>query len=181
MTPRLGTLAETTEHGAGQRLCDCGGCLAQGVHRAPKSRSALRDYYWFCLDHIRSYNSSWNYYSGMSEQEVEGERRGDTVWHRPTWPFSGGQPHGRICDPFGLFDENPNGPSEPAPAPATPVAEAMAILDLTPPLSIAGLKKRYKELVKRHHPDANGGDKTAEEKLKSINHAHDLLRQVVVF
>lgn len=162
------------------RSCGHPHCMAVGLHRAPKSRSSLRDYYWFCLDHIREYNSAWNYYSGMSEREVEGERRGDTVWHRPTWPF-GSRRRERIRDPFCLFGEYPNGPTEPTPAPATPEAEAMAVLDLTPPLSNAGLKKRYKELVKRHHPDTNGGDKTAEEKLKLINHAHDLLRQVVTF
>ncbi len=151
------------------------------MYRAPKSRSALRDYYWFCLDHVRVYNSTWNYYSGMNEEDVERERRGDTVWHRPTWPFGGGYRRERIRDPFGLFDEEPDAPTGAAPAAATPEAQAMATLDLTPPLSIAGLKKRYKELVKRHHPDANGGDKTAEETLKSINHAYDLLRQAVTF
>ena len=46
------------------------------------------------------------------------------------------------------------------------------ILDLTPPVTVAILKARYKELVKRHHPDANGGDKSAEEKFKEINEAY---------
>jgi curved DNA-binding protein CbpA len=38
------------------------------------------------------------------------------------------------------------------------------------------VKTRYKELAKRHHPDANGGDRAAEERLKSINLAYAAVR-----
>jgi curved DNA-binding protein CbpA len=50
-------------------------------------------------------------------------------------------------------------------------------LGLEPPLSLDRLKRRYKELVKKHHPDANGGDRGAEERLKSINEAYTTLRR----
>lgn len=180
MTSRLDTSSESGER-AGPRFCDHPGCQEPGLHRAPKSRSALRDYFWFCLDHVREYNLSWNYYSGMSEKEVERERRGDTVWHRPTWPFSSRQQRDQIRDPFGLFgDGAEHGPAS-SPMPPTPEEQAMAALELSPPISLDSLKRRYKELVKRHHPDANGGDRAAEEKLKSINHAYDLLIQTVTF
>lgn len=149
------------------------------MYRAPKSRDALREYYWFCLDHIRAYNLAWNYYSGMSEADVERERRGDTVWHRPTWPFSGRPDPDNMRDPFGLFDDDPE--DRPAREATTPEGQAMLVLGLTPPLSQATLKQRYKELVKQHHPDANGGDTSAEERLKTINHAYDLLKKTATF
>ena len=135
------------------RPCDHPGCGGSGEFRAPRSRATLDDFYWFCLDHVREYNASWNYYAGMSSAEVEAQIRHDTVWQRPTWPLGAriGTLRGAKWRGFGLFD-------------------------LTPPLTLAGLKMRYKELVKRHHPDVHGGDKEAEEKLKEINLAYSTLK-----
>lgn len=168
------------------RRCDVSGCPAEGIHRAPKSRSRLNDYYWFCLDHVREYNKSWNYYADMSEDEVERDIRRSTTWDRPTWPFgtrdggpSRSQAFRRIRDPFGMFDEE----DEAAAAagrraePETAETRAMRMMSLEPPLTLDRLKRRYKELVKRHHPDANGGDKDAEERLKQINEAYTTLRR----
>ena len=40
------------------------------------------------------------------------------------------------------------------------------------------IKSQYKALVKRHHPDANGGDRGSEEKLREIIQAYNYLKQV---
>ena len=69
---------------APMRSCDHPGCLGGGDFRAPKSRLDLHDYHWFCLEHVRAYNSAWNYYAGMSDAEIEAEIRHDTVWQRPS-------------------------------------------------------------------------------------------------
>ncbi|MEK9662807.1 MAG: hypothetical protein VW644_13950, partial [Alphaproteobacteria bacterium] len=82
VTPHAGSTAGA---GASARTCDHPECDAAGEHRAPRSRDALRSYFWFCLDHVRKYNKAWNYYADMSDTEVEAERRKDTFWHRPTW------------------------------------------------------------------------------------------------
>ena len=63
------------------------GCGAPGEYRAPKSRRNLREYWWFCLEHVRAYNSTWDYYKGMSPAEFEQELRSDTAWQRPSWPL----------------------------------------------------------------------------------------------
>ena len=68
------------------RLLDWPDCQMKAEHRAPRSREQLREYRWFCLEHIRQYNSHWNYFEGMSDDEVEASLRHDTVWNRPTWP-----------------------------------------------------------------------------------------------
>ncbi len=158
------------------RLCDHDGCGLLGAYRAPQAREALRSYYWFCLEHIRAYNAAWNFYSGMSEDEVERERRADTVWHRPSWPF-GKMPAAEIDDPLGLLGKAFSRKTSAAPAHVlTPEdRRALSVLNLEMPTDRAEIKQRYKELVKKHHPDVNGGNRKAEEKLKAINQAYSQL------
>ncbi len=161
------------------RPCDRPGCAGHGDFRAPRSKSELNNFYWFCLDHVREYNAAWNYYAGMSEAEIEAEIRADTVWQRPTWPLGsrlGARIHMRWED-YGLLD--PEEAAERARERArtrTPQEEALAVFGLELPLTMPALKARYKELVKRHHPDSHGGDKGAEEKLKVINQAYATLK-----
>jgi len=159
------------------RSCEWVGCGDEGLYRAPWSRDELQRYRWFCLEHVRTYNKSWNYYAGMDDCQVEADVRRDTVWQRPSWPL-GSRLHGpgfrpeRITDGFGFFDDGPY----PAPKkPATAEERAMVTLDLTPPVTIIALKARYKQLVKLYHPDANGGDKAAEEKFKDISEAYRIV------
>ena len=159
--------------------CDWKGCGNTATHRAPKGRTRENEYWRFCLDHVREYNAAWNYYAGMSEAEIEAEIRSDTVWQRPTWPLGsrlGARIHMRWED-YGLLD--PEEAAERArerARPKTPQEEALAVFSLELPLTLPGLKARYKELVKRHHPDSHGGDKAAEEKLKVINQAYSTLK-----
>jgi len=161
------------------RPCDHPGCTGLGEYRAPRSKATLRQFYWFCLDHVREYNAAWNFYAGMSTAEIEREIRHDTVWQRPSWPLGArvGALYGAKWRGFGLFDLDEDAPARPQPKrPRSPQEKALALFDLVPPLTLAGLKARYKELVKRHHPDIHGGDKAAEERLKEINQAYSTLK-----
>jgi hypothetical protein len=169
------------------RLCDHPGCEAGGEYRAPRSRIELDHYFWFCLEHVRGYNAAWNYYAGMSEREIEAEIRRDTVWQRPSWKL--GERHGpayeaRVADPFGLYngkgaksgkEQRRNG-SDAVSRVASAREQALAVFDIDTPFTQTSLKARYKVLVKLHHPDAHGGDKEAEEKLKIINQAYTTLK-----
>lgn len=163
----------------GVRLCEWSECGEEGLYRAPRSREALRSYHWFCLVHVRRYNSAWNYYAGMNDAEVEADIRMDTVWGRPSWPLGGGRADfGRLDDVFGIFEGPGHDPSRRPTVPGRvpgPEARALEVLDLRPPLTVVAVKARYKELVKRHHPDANGGDKSCEEKFKVISQAYETL------
>ena len=168
------------------RSCDHPGCVAGGEFRAPKSRLELHDYYWFCLDHVRAYNSAWNYYAGMNDREIEAEIRSDTVWQRPSWRL--GARHGpalaaRLCDCFGLFSGGAasargrrRDAADGAGRAVSAHARALAVFEIEPPVTPGRLKARYKALVKLHHPDAHGGDKAAEEKLKIVNQAYATLK-----
>jgi hypothetical protein len=169
------------------RVCDHPDCAAVGDFRAPKSRLDLRDYYWFCLDHVRAYNAAWNYYAGMSDREIEAEIRCDTVWQRPSWRLGDRHVPGweaRLRDPLGVLSGRAaRGRSEREQSNDAATRrvlsareQALAVFDIEPPFTPARLKARYKTLVKLHHPDAHGGDKQAEEKLKVINQAYATLK-----
>jgi len=171
-------------------FCQWPGCQEIGDHRAPHSREQLNKHRWFCLVHVRQYNKSWNYYDGMSDDEVETDVRRDTTWNRPSWPLGTEKNfrrngEGIQIDDYGAFgapddatgqnEENGEKIYSCRPKPDTPEAQAFAVFDLRPPISVNDIKARYKELVKRHHPDANGGDKGAEEKFKQISQAYQTL------
>jgi hypothetical protein len=158
------------------------GCGAAGEYRAPKSRDALNEYWWFCLDHVRAYNAAWDFYKGMSPGEIEAQVRADTAWQRPTWPM--GQLGGKLDadmlrDPLHVLNagfgghRHPERATEDAPA---ELREPLATLGLHWPVTLDAVKQRYKELAKQHHPDANGGDRAAEERLKDINIAYAAVR-----
>ena len=185
------------------RACDHPGCAAAGEFPAPQAPDRLRDYYWFCLDHVREYNKAWNFCSGMNEQDIDSMVRADACWQRPSWPLGGwraaedrlrahsyrfymdGQEaatgRGREANGNAKGDAGREGPRcqggfEARRRPRTEEEKALTILDLSGPVDFATIKARYKTLVKKHHPDANGGSREAEEKLKSINRAYGTLK-----
>ena len=167
-----------------ERVCEAPGCRLAGEFRAPFSRDKLDQYRWFCLEHVRDYNKKWDYFRGLDADEIEKHIRADTTWRRPVWPLGARRQNGpyvRIHDPLDLsheagLDERPR-PKMDGSAQLTPAERnALGVLELSWPLTQADVKSRYKELVKIHHPDANGGAREAEEKLKEINAAYSTLR-----
>jgi len=169
---------ETADTG---RLCDAPGCETLGEFRAPRDRSRLRDYFWFCLTHVRAYNQAWDYYRGMSAEEIEQNVREDTSWQRPTWPLgrigSGKVAPDMMKDPLGILADMPP-PQRKTRKEAPPeLRAALDVMGLGWPIDEDGLRTRYKDLAKRHHPDTTGGDKQAEERFKDINRAYSLLRK----
>ncbi len=168
------------------RHCDSHGCPLPGQYRAPKSRSTLNapatspDYLWFCLEHVRAYNLSWDYYKGMTPGQIEAETRSDTAWGRPTWPLGslGRQPFDEthLRDPLELLATGRLKRDQKKPGMPAEMRDPIHTLGLDWPVSLDAVKSRYKELAKRHHPDANGGDRAAEERLKSINLAYAAVR-----
>lgn len=166
--------AYAPDPGAPGHACDVPGCGREGEYRAPKSPAQLRDYWWFCLEHVREYNSGWDFYRGMSPGQIEAEVRADTGWQRPTWPLGRlGHAAAMLRDPLELLRPHATAPKPPVPA---ELRQPLDTLGLYWPVSLDEVKARYHELAKRHHPDANGGDRGAEEQLKTINLAYAALR-----
>jgi len=160
--------------------CETPGCAHEGEYRAPKSPTSLREFHWFCLEHVREYNASWDYYKGMPPEAIEAELRADASWQRPTWPLGQQGKNAKFEEAIAAelhafaFGTRPT----PPPAPNIPpdIREALGVFELGWPISLAEVKARYKALAKRHHPDANNGSKASEERLKTINLAYAALR-----
>lgn len=179
------------------RACDKPGCEAGGSHKAPKSRTSLNDYYWFCLDHVREYNQSWDFFKGMTPGEIEAYQRATLTGLRPTWKMHDkakgpSNPklqfyfRGAYVDPFLIFDDGPGVQPNSAGAAnrngtgerrlSKMQATSLDTLGLEPSATLQDVKARFKELVKRYHPDANGGDRGAEERLGQVIKAYGQLR-----
>lgn len=181
MIPTRRKRAYAPDPDAPEQLCDAVGCALPGEYRAPKSRTSLREFQWFCLGHVQEFNSSWDYYKGMSPGEIESQLRADASWQRPSWPLGrlgkSARIEAGIEDELHAFSFGSRGGNH-APLPSAPpeLREALEVLGLAWPVSMIDLKAKYKQLAKLHHPDANGGDKESEEILKSINLAYATLR-----
>ena len=181
------TYFETSDRPVKLRLCDHPSCGEKGDYRAPKSRDHLNDYYFFCLSHVRAYNQAWDYFSGLSPDQVEAYTRDATVWERPSWPLGQWGVAERALRDKALhyiFGDNIKQETE-HPAPPMPLAErdALTVLELQPPVTFAAIKAQYRVLVKKHHPDLhanknNGADRENEEKFKNISQAFALLRKI---
>ena len=174
--PEIPLDSDKTENGT--KCCAAEGCVAEGIYPAPKSRDALRDYLWFCLDHVRAYNKSWNYYEGLQGAALEAEIRRATTWERPSWKFATGKPNNEMFDDtFNLFNFDNREDGQPTQKLTPEEKRAWQIMRMTPTKDLGQLKKQYKILAKENHPDRNGGDEKAEERLKEINLAFDLIRK----
>jgi hypothetical protein len=170
--------------------CDWKGCRNPATHRAPKGRDRENEHWRFCLDHVREYNASYNYFKGMSADDVSKYQKDAVTGHRPTWKMGTGTTPGGMeftaTDPLNLFREFNSGAGwrrkseriEPARPIRNAERKALGVLGLDVGAQAAEIKGRFKELVKRHHPDANGGDREFEDKLREIISAYNYLKSV---
>ena len=177
--------------------CQWKGCPAPGAHRAPRGRGRDGQYLVFCLDHVRQFNASYNYFQGMSDEEVADFQKSALTGHRPTWKLGEngtqatndaqpGEPrNGRFgrktADPHDFLGagRSAKGDADDAPRRVLKSLERKALeaMHLPETADKVAIKARFKELVKRHHPDANGGDTGSEEKLREIIRAYNYLKQ----
>jgi hypothetical protein len=155
--------------------CATPGCRESGDYRAPKTRGEKPEYQWFCLDHVRDYNKSWNYFEGMSQAEIEAYMKEAVTGHRPTWYMGGNgavSPE-RLQDALARFmAAGMQTRTKAVPPLPRKLRKALEELELEHPTSHKDIKKRYKMLVKQYHPDVNHGDKDAEERFKRITIAY---------
>ena len=167
-------------------LCDHDLCTELGEYKAPKSRLQLNEYYLFCLKHVSTYNKSWDFYKGLDVDQIELSIRKDAVWNRPSWPLKG-NPDSIISqlkeffnNDYSLFEKEKDFQNF---LKNKTVEEelnneeykSLKILELSLPISLEKIKKKYKKLVKIFHPDVNDNNKKAESHFKEINEAYRIL------
>jgi hypothetical protein len=170
--------------------CQFPGCSEAGDFRAPMGRFREGEYFCFCLDHVREYNATYNYFAGMSAEAIARFQRDALVGHRPTWTLGQTSWAKNFCalqersshkvDTQGMSGNRRRYFSEVPQKPRYGVAALKALdqLGLDDSVDITAIKARYKDLVKRLHPDANAGDRSNEDKLREIIRAYNYLRSV---
>jgi len=178
-----------------QMACEWAGCQNKGPHRAPKGRENSREYWHFCLDHVREYNQSYNFFQGMNPEDVARYQKDALTGHRPTWKMGANSgtkgdegAFDAASDPFQMFAEL-NGRGRWRPGAQQAKAEtrkvmnaerkALQVMGLAAGATLEEVKIKYKALVKQHHPDANGGDRSTEDRLIEIIKAYNYLKTVV--
>src|ERR1700737_4662708 len=178
-------------------------CLNHVREYNQKGRANDKEYWHFCLNHVREYNQSYNFFSGMNADAVARYQKDALTGHRPTWKMGAntsakkgkGSPEADLegaSDPFSMFSElNGRGRWRPGPGGAAGETKvetrkifnaerkALQVMGLGPDATLEVVKAKYKALVKQHHPDANGGDRSTEDRLIEIIKAYNYLKTVL--
>ncbi len=163
--------------------CDMPDCYDVAEHKAPKHRG-LNEYYHFCIEHVREYNKAWNFFEGMSDQEMKEEIYKGWYGDRPTWQYRNFhnleetlyRKSESFREGYAKAEKEAEKNYVPEHLKGTPEMEALAYLGLVPPITFDEVKKQYKILVKKYHPDRNPDDDDADEKIKKINMSYTLLK-----
>ena len=157
-----------------KKICNFPSCELEGDYRAPIGYESLNDYQWFCLEHIKEFNKSWNYHNKMNSDEIENDIRFDTIWRRPTKSFGSGAKFYNFSingEDMGSF-ENPNAKQ---PGHSNKLLWSLSKLNLDIKTDLNLIKKKYKELAKKHHPDIKGNSKNSIDKFREIVEAYNYL------
>ena len=191
--PRKEEKAAPIEH-----VCDWEGCELAGEYRAPKGARSEGQYHHFCLEHVRHYNTAFNFFSDMDKEQLDAalhtppkaEARSSFATGNPGVNASAARaaretlrPGDKYGDPFGVFAKYRHRQAQ------TPAAERVKPLTANDKRAFESLgfpghaksddiKAAYKNLVKIHHPDVNGGDRSSEEKLRTIIAAYSHLKKM---
>lgn len=180
---------------ANGRLCAEPGCEEPGEFRAPPAEGAGHGdgpaaFRWMCLDHVRAFNNRYNYFDGMTADEIHAAQRPLAGWERETRAFAHGgtDPGPRwadFADPLDAVGARfrraaPAARSDGKPLSAQDRA-SLKLLDLPTDADRGALRRRYSELVRRYHPDRNGGDRSHEAMLQKVIAAYQQLRRAPAF
>jgi hypothetical protein len=176
---------------AAVQKCQHPGCDAKGTHRAPAGREREGHYIFLCAKHVAEYNKSYNYFAGMGDEDISAYQKDALTGHRPTWKLgANGAQAPDTAEPVsatdkfasvGLFSARRSATRRGAGQEARPTygklaLKALAILHLDETATPESIRAKYKSWVKQLHPDANGGDRSREEKLREILKAYGTLR-----
>ncbi len=181
-------------HGRIEGAADCCAvpdCGEAGEFRAPLSAGDFDgpgEYLYLCLDHVRAHNARYNYFAGMSPDEIEAAQSPIAGWERQTRAFAtaGAGPGplwSEFIDPLDAISARFRPGMARARADRFTAAERQALgeMGLNDDADRMALRRRYSELVRRYHPDRNGGDRGYEGQLSAVIAAYQLLKGARAF
>ena len=163
-------------------ICDWNNCFELGEYKAPIEKDNSKNYRLLCLKHVKEFNKNWNYFSGMSDNEVVDFLKSDITWHKPTQGFSSSDNFFKVLwnnalkDGFDKSNFKSHFEADKRLKFDSNDIKAFAILGVTVGLKWDKIQQKFKKLVKKFHPDINSGDKKYEEKLKVITLAYTQLK-----
>ncbi len=169
-----------------ENICEWQNCKEFGKYKAPLEKDNSKNFQWLCEEHIKLFNKSWNYFEGMSQDQIENFLKSDLTWHRPTQEF-GSQDNffnilwnNALSDKFNFFkqEKTVNGSYNKKLTEKDKDAFRIMGLEFSSDWSI--VQKKFKTLVKKLHPDRNGGNKELEDKLKKITLAYSHLKLIMI-
>ena len=165
-----------------------------GEFRAPQGRGREGKFFLFCMEHVKAYNATYNYFAGMNDEALAAYQKQEEIGHRPTWKLgvnskaarmaqrgrvANGDAGPEVQDAFSIFGaRRAQEAARPEPRVGVVARKALDTLGLDDTADSVAIKARYKELVKRFHPDANGGDRSREGTLQEILKAYQQLKSV---
>lgn len=171
--------------GAAER-CAARDCAEPGEFRAPLSPSDFDgpgSWRYYCLDHVRSHNAHYDYFEGMSPEEIQAAQSPIAGWDRATRAFAGagaapGAAWSDFSDPLDAIAARYRPETRRSAVDRFSAAErhALRVLDLHDDIDRMALRQRYSELVRRFHPDRNGGDRSFEGQLGEVIAAYQALK-----
>lgn len=168
------------------KKCDEKGCEEDGNFVAPKSPNSSEKYF-FCLKHIKLYNKRWNFFAGKSQAEIYNFQKNDFFDGKPTFPFSDGM-RSKIKFEFNYFadkeklrfrEKRKRFEKDDKLIFNADVENSLKLFQLDKDFSEKDLKKIYKQLVKKYHPDVKNSIKNKDNMIKKINNAYKLLLNVL--
>ena len=168
-----------------KNICEWQNCNELGQFKAPAEKDNSKNFRWFCKEHIKQFNKKWDYFDGMSQNEIENFLKSDLTWHRPTQKFGSNDNFFNILwnntlnDKFKIFNnENPHNVNNRNFCEKD--KDAFKIMDLKLGADWLTIQKKFKVLVKKFHPDRNSGNKKFEDKLKKITMAYSHLKRIMM-
>jgi len=168
-----------------KNICEWQNCNELGQFKAPTEKDNSKNFRWFCKEHIKQFNQKWDYFDGMSQNEIENFLKSDLTWHRPTQKFGSNDNffnvlwNNTLNDKFKIFNnENPHNVNNRNFCEKD--KDAFRIMDLKLGDDWLTIQKKFKFLVKKFHPDRNSGNKKFEDKLKKITMAYSHLKRIMM-
>ena len=169
-----------------ENICEWSYCKESGKFKAPTERDNSKKYRWLCEEHIKLFNKSWNYFEGMSQNEIEVFLKSDLTWHRPTQNFASSHNFFNILwnealsDKFNIFKKNKMSNEFYGGKLSEKDRDAFKIMGLEFNADWTNIQKKFKDLVKKFHPDKNAGSNEFEDKLKKITLAYSHLKLIMI-
>ena len=168
-----------------ENICEWKNCKEVGKFKAPTEKDNSKKFKLLCEIHIKLFNKSWNYFEGMSQNEIENFLKSDLTWHIPTQKFGSTDNffnilwNNALSDKFKIFKDESSNLAEKRKL-CEKDKDAFKLLGLEFSADWLTIQKKFKTLVKKFHPDRNAGNKQFEDKLKKITLAYSHLKLIMI-